>query len=683
MAYVELKGVSKRFVARDGRIFTALEDVGLEIEHGEFVSIIGHSGCGKSTVLNLVAGLSEPSGGTIRVAGEPVCGPGPERMVVFQNHSLLPWLTMRQNVALAVDEVHRKMSKQERSELVETHLAMVKLTAAAGRYPSQVSGGMKQRCGIARALSTRPKVLLLDEPFGALDALTRASLQDELVKIWERERITVVMITHDVDEALLLSDRIVMMSNGPAAKVADVMKVELGRPRARIGVINDPTYYRQRGELLYFLNRCKKEKRRKSAAVPPPAEIAVSGPAAASATGLEKRNLVVGFVPLLDCAPFAVAEAEKLFEQQGLKVTLSRETSWKAIAEGIREGRLDAAQMVAGMPIGETLGIGGKRPFPVRTAMVLSRGGNAITFGNGLRKAGVTDRASLRDYVARRRANSEKPLVFGIVHPASMHNLMLRSWLAAGGIDPDLDVTLAVIPPPQMVANLQQGNIAAYCVGEPWNARAVREGLGFVCATDTQIWADHPEKVLGVSDEWALRHPQTHVALIRALLHACVRCEQPQMREVELPALLAEPAYVGGNPADFRAVLSGPYVFGTGESRALPELVTFGKSGTNLCRTNESVWIAAQMARWGLTALPKQPIALVEEIHLESVLREAVQGTGIEVGVQSTSRLELDGEPPFEAASAFAYLSALPIRREIEVAPSERNPADSVQIDAA
>jgi nitrate ABC transporter ATP-binding subunit len=697
MAYVEIKAVSKHFAAREGGTFTALEGLHLEFEEGEFISVIGHSGCGKSTVLNLVAGLDAPSTGEVRVGGALVREPSPERMVVFQNHSLLPWLTLRQNVALAVNEVHRKLPVAERKALVEKHLAMVRLTAAAERFPSQVSGGMKQRCGIARALSTRPKLLLLDEPFGALDALTRANLQDEVARIWEADRLTVLMITHDVDEALLLSDRIVMMSNGPAARVAEIMKVELPRPRVRLEAINQPSYYRQRGELIYFLNKCKKEKAKKRVvSVPgrlaPAAALgaaggfhaaagigaaALNGAARLNGATLEKAELVVGFVPLLDCAPFAVAQAEGFFDRQGLKVTLSREPSWKAVSDGVREGRLDAAQMVAGMPLGQSLGLGGRAPFATCTALTLSRGGNAITLSTALQDAGVTDRASLKAYIER-RGRKEAPLVLGIVHPASMHNLLLRAWLAAGGIDPDLDLTLAVIPPPQMVASLAQGNIAGYCVGEPWNLRAVRKGLGFVCATDAEIWPTHPEKVLGVSAEWARTYPQTHVALVRALLQACEWCDRPEYQRQQLPELLARAEYVGGAAEDFSTSLNGGYA-GPERPASAGSPFSFSRRRANTCHNNESLWILAQMARWSMLSFPRKPEQVLADVYLQQVLAEAAVGTGIEVGSVEHSPIEIAGEAPFDGSKALEYLNSLVIHRSIAIAPESQAP----QIHAA
>jgi len=234
--------------------FRALDKVNLNIKKGEFVSLIGHSGCGKSTVLNIVAGLHQATEGGVILDGKEVNEPGPERAVVFQNHSLLPWLTSYQNVELAVKQIFKgDKSKAEVKDWVEHNLELVHMSHALHKLPSEISGGMKQRVGIARALAMQPKVLLMDEPFGALDALTRAHLQDSLMEIQENLGNTVIMITHDVDEAVLLSDRIVMMTNGPAATIGEILEINLDKPRNRIELADDPQYNHYRSEVLRFL----------------------------------------------------------------------------------------------------------------------------------------------------------------------------------------------------------------------------------------------------------------------------------------------------------------------------------------------------------------------------------------------------------------------------------------------
>lgn len=258
---LEISHINMDFPTADG-YFRALEDVDLDIQKGEFVSLIGHSGCGKSTVLNIIAGLYQVSLGGVILNGKEVNQPGPERAVVFQNHSLLPWLTAYENVELAVKQVFGKTkSKSEMQDWVEHNLRLVHMGHAMHKRPDEISGGMKQRVGIARALAMQPDVLLMDEPFGALDALTRAHMQDSLMEIQAELNNTVVMITHDVDEAVLLSDRIIMMTNGPSATVGEILKVNLPRPRDRIELAKDIEYNRCRSEVLTFLY----EKQRKIA----------------------------------------------------------------------------------------------------------------------------------------------------------------------------------------------------------------------------------------------------------------------------------------------------------------------------------------------------------------------------------------------------------------------------------
>jgi nitrate/nitrite transport system ATP-binding protein len=259
--YLQIQGVAQTFKTAKGD-FPALRHIDLTVGKGEFVTLIGHSGCGKSTLLNLIAGLTTPTEGNLICANREIAGPGPERAVVFQNHSLLPWLTCFENVYLGVERVFGQSgvvdgkAKEDKAQLTaRTHAAldMVGLSHAAFKRPGEISGGMKQRVGIARALAMEPQVLLMDEPFGALDALTRAKLQDELLAIVANTQSTVVMVTHDVDEAVLLSDKIVMMTNGPAATIGEVLHVALPRPRSRVTLADDPAYLHYRKAVIDFL----------------------------------------------------------------------------------------------------------------------------------------------------------------------------------------------------------------------------------------------------------------------------------------------------------------------------------------------------------------------------------------------------------------------------------------------
>jgi nitrate ABC transporter ATP-binding subunit len=250
--FLVIENVSKVYSTPTGP-YTVLDGVNLTVREGEFVCVIGHSGCGKTTMLNMVSGFSKPTEGEVRLQGKRITRPGPDRMVVFQNYALLPWKSAFENVYLAVNAVFPDKPKKEKVQIVREHLAMVGLEEAANKKPGQLSGGMKQRVSIARALAICPQVLVLDEPFGALDAITREELQEELLQIWRQNRVTVMMITHDIDEALFLSDRIVMMTNGPSAKIGEVLEVPFPRPRNRTQIMEDPEYYTLRNHALDFL----------------------------------------------------------------------------------------------------------------------------------------------------------------------------------------------------------------------------------------------------------------------------------------------------------------------------------------------------------------------------------------------------------------------------------------------
>lgn len=249
------QGLFNRVTGKTSKDFVAIEDINLEIEHNTFVTIIGPSGCGKSTLLNMVAGLSSISGGEILFNDQPITGPGPDRGMVFQNYALMPWMTVQENLRFAVQTVFPKMPERQMLRIIKEHIQLVGLEGAEKRHPHELSGGMRQRVGIARALVINPQILLMDEPFGALDALTRGFLQDEIVRIWEQQRKTVVMITHSIDEALLLSDRIVMMTRGPAAGIDEILEVPFPRPRNRETIDQHPAYYELKHEMESHLFR--------------------------------------------------------------------------------------------------------------------------------------------------------------------------------------------------------------------------------------------------------------------------------------------------------------------------------------------------------------------------------------------------------------------------------------------
>ncbi|HIK40144.1 nitrate ABC transporter ATP-binding protein [Thermoleptolyngbya sp. M55_K2018_002] len=652
--FVAVDQVEKVFSLSGGGQYVALKGIDLEIKKGEFVSLIGHSGCGKSTLLNMIAGLDLPTDGVVTLEGQKVSRPGPDRMVVFQNYSLLPWLTVRENIALAVDEVLTDLPKAERREIVEQHINLVGLQHAADKPPAQLSGGMKQRVAIARALAIRPKLLLLDEPFGALDALTRGNLQEQLMKICEANQVTAVMVTHDVDEAVLLSDRIVMLTNGPASKIGGILEVDIPRPRRRMEVVNHPSYYSLRSEIIYFLNqqkRIKKLRAKKTTAI--------------ARHGLEKVNLELGFVPLTACAPLVVAKEKGFFAKHGLdEVSLVRESSWRGIVDGIAGGYLDAAQMPAGMPVWLTVGGHQDTPLPIVSSLTMTRNGNAVTLAKKFYEQGVY---TATDFKRMLLESTEQQHTLGMVHPSSMHNLLLRYWLASGGIDPDRDVSLKTIPPAQMIADLKAGTIDGYCVGEPWNLRAAMEDAGFTVATDLEIWQGHPGKVLGVREDWANTHPNTHIALAKALLEACRYCADPE-NEPDVRSLLARREYISTN-IDY-IHLGDPNTFVCNLDRPMREYAhhLFFGDGVNRPSRTEHLWMMTQMARWGEIPFPRNWMEILERVCRVSVFSTAARELGILDIKYHRGPITLFDGATFDAEDPIAYLNSLEIKRDFSVA---------------
>ncbi|MFZ4675515.1 MAG: nitrate ABC transporter ATP-binding protein [Nodosilinea sp.] len=646
--------VDKIFPLADGGEYIALKGIDLTIKTGEFVSFIGHSGCGKSTLLNMIAGLTLPSSGVITLEGKQIKEPGPDRMVVFQNYSLLPWRTVRENIALAVNSVYGDQPKGDRRAIVEEHINLVGLQHAADKMPGQLSGGMKQRVAIARALAIRPKVLLLDEPFGALDALTRGNLQTQLMRICDENNVTAVMVTHDVDEAVLLSDRIVMMTNGPGAEIGSILDVDIPRPRQRMEVVEHPSYYSLRSEIIYFLNqqkRIKKMRARKTVAV--------------ARHGLEKVNLEIGFVPLTACAPVAIAKEKGFFTKHGLdEVNLVRETSWRGIVDGIAGGYLDAAQMPSGMPLWFSLGGHKNQNIPVVTALTMTRNGNAITLSRRFYDQGIHSLESFKEML---HATPETQHRMGMVHPSSMHNLLLRYWLAAGGIDPDRDLALQTIPPAQMVVDLKADTIDGFCVGEPWNLRAAMDESGFTIATDREIYDGHPGKVLGLREDWASAYPNTHVALTKALLDACRYCADPE-NEDEIRQILSQRPYLGtpmeyihlGNPNSKVCELNQPM-------REYAHHLFFGNGANRPSRT-EHLWHMTQLARWGDVPFPRNWLEILERIVRVDVYSTAARELGLLDAKFTRGSIHLFDGIDFDAEDPIGYLNSLAIKRDITIA---------------
>lgn len=354
---------------------------------------------------------------------------------------------------------------------------------------------------------------------------------------------------------------------------------------------------------------------------------------------LEKPDLVLGFVPLSDCAPLVVAQEKGFFDRYGLQVTLSKETSWANVRDKVAFGILDAAQMLATMPIASSLGIGPIEK-PMLTALSLDLNGNAITVSEALyQRLQATDPAGIqgRPVTARalkalidadRKAGAE-PLTFAVVFPTSTHNYELRYWMASAGIDPDRDIRLVVVPPPQMVTALRAGQIDGCCVGEPWNQVAVREGLGRVLVTKYELWNNSPEKVLGVSEEWALQNPYTHQALLMALIEAAQWVDRPENR-IEVVELIAQPRFVNAPRDIVRTSMLGTFQYARTEfPRALPDFNVFHRYSANFPWRSHALWFLTQMIRWGQVDRAIDMRAVAEQVYRPDLYRSAAEALGI------------------------------------------------------
>lgn len=423
--------------------------------------------------------------------------------------------------------------------------------------------------------------------------------------------------------------------------------------------VQHPSYYQLRSEIIYFLNqqkRVKKMRARKVQVVPK--------------HGLEKVNLEIGFVPLTACAPIAVAKEKGFFAKHGLdEVSLVRESSWRGIVDGLRGGYVDAAQMPSGMPLWMTLGGNDSEPTPIVSAMTMTRNGNAITLDRRFLEQGITNLAQFKQLLL---SSPEKQHRMGVVHPSSMHNLLLRYWLASAGIDPDRDVELKTIPPAQMVVDLKAGTIDGFCVGDPWNVRSELEGIGFMIATDLDIWNGHPGKVLGVREEWAHAYPNTHIALVKALLEACRYCADPNHTE-EIRQILAKREYVGTNQKyiqlgtsidrEILSTLTNPQEMPLHYSHHL-----FYGDGVNRPSRTEHLWQMVQMARWGDVPFPRNWVEVLEKTCRVSVFSTAARELGISELKYTKGSIQLFDGSVFSADDPISYLNSLEIKRDFTMA---------------
>jgi nitrate/nitrite transport system ATP-binding protein len=686
--FVRIENVGQVFQTRKGP-FVALRDIDLTVAQGEFITLIGHSGCGKSTLLNLVAGLTRPTSGVLLCAEKEITGPGPERAVVFQNHSLLPWLTCFQNVYLGVERVFAATeSKAQLSQRTLAALELVGLTHAQSKLPREISGGMKQRVGIARALAMEPKVLLMDEPFGALDALTRAHLQDELLKIVAKTQTTTVMVTHDVDEAVLLSDRIVMLTNGPAATIGQVLDVPLARPRDRVELANNSLYLDCRAAVVDFLHR-----RHSNPALERPAATATERtmariaadstsagadvettaatttrgsavvlpfPASSGAwlTGSdkpEKSSVRIGFIPLADCATVAMAAELGFDKRYGLRIETSRQASWAMVRDGLASGALDASHALYSMVYGTHLGIGGGAT-PMAILMGLNHNGQGITLARSLADRGIRD-----GWALARAVRGGESLTLAHTFPTGTHAMWLAYWLAAHGIDPTRDVDRVVVPPPRTAAALQDGLVHGFCVGEPWHSLAIENGAGFTVATTQSMWPGHPEKVLAATAEWVDTNPNTARALTATMLDTARYVDDPANRDA-VARRLSQPDMIGQPSALIADCLWGRARDGLGRLWQDKTPLTFFDEGrATYPFQSDGMWFLTQFVRWGLLRQAPDYRALAAAVQRTALYGEAAAAAGVPVPVSVDRDAQLFDGRRWQAEHAAAYANSFDI----------------------
>jgi nitrate/nitrite transport system ATP-binding protein len=633
--FVQIQGVKKSFDTNKG-VYTALQNINLTVSQGEFIAFIGHSGCGKSTLLNMIAGLYQPTEGKVLVDGREIKGPGSDRAMVFQNYALLPWLSVSENVFQAVDSVYEKnMVKTEKRAISDKFIEMVGLGKHKDKLPGQLSGGMKQRAAIARAFATKPEVLLLDEPFGALDALTKGALHDELLAIWNESaqggrKQTIFMVTHDIDEAIYLCDRVVVFTNGPGATIGEIIEVPIPRPRDKRTMSHLTSYGEIKSRLIDLLT---------------------VGSLGQKNVERDSRTVRVGFMPLTDCAPLVMAKELELDHKYGFKLEIAKDSSWMSVRDKLITGELDAAHCLWSLPFSVAAGVSEPRGFKLPIAMTLSANGQALTLSNEKFPIPFGDLKALKLAVELQREVTGAPLTFAATYPGGTHDVWLRTTLNAAGISPD-DYKVVTIPPPQMVLNLSMGNIDGFSAGEPWNALAANRGAGWTFLASQDIWADHPEKALVVNPQFAEGRRETLKALMKALLEACLWLDDPKHLD-RAAQKLAQPEYVGAAYEVIKGRLMGQYELG-GEAghRDYATKITFSEGGKiNLPQVSYGAWFVNQFAQVGLeTSADGDPLALSSELILSELYLEVVAEmaeAGIELVVPDDSprsfALEIDG----------------------------------------
>lgn len=608
--FVQIQNVRKTFKTAQGD-YTAVRNINLTVSQGEFVAFIGHSGCGKSTVLNMIAGLYQPSEGTVKVEGREIKAPGSDRAMVFQNYSLLPWMSVSENVFQAVDSVYEKqMTREQKRAMSNKFIEMVGLGKHKDKLPGQLSGGMKQRAAIARAFATKPDVLLLDEPFGALDALTKGALHDELLEIWNQSaengrKQTIFMVTHDIDEAIYLCDRIVVFTNGPGATIGEVIEVPIPRPRDKRMISQLSAYGEIKARLIDLLS---------------------VGSLGAARRERDDLSVRVGFVPLTDCAPLVMAKELELDHKYGFKLELEKQSSWANVRDKLLTGELDAAHCLWSLPLSVASGATEPKGSLLPIAMTMSANGQAVTLSPGSFPIEFGDLPGLKNAVELLRVQRGEPLTFAATYAGGTHELWLRTVLEAAGVNRD-DYRVITIPPPQMVINLQNGKIDGFCAGEPWNALAASRNAGWTFLASQDVWRDHPEKALVASPHFVQEKSEMLKSLIKAVLEACLWLDKPENLD-RAAQKLALPEYVGTAVENIAGRLMGTYDLGgeAGQKSYREDKIAFSKAGTlNPPKLGYAAWFAERIRDFGLTLNEEyDPLELAESLVLCDLYRQAV-----------------------------------------------------------
>jgi len=595
-----------------------LRDFDLELREGEALAIVAADPALAAGLLRAVCGRIESEVGGILIDGREMhrgdprlvlLGPRPEGIGLRR---VLGYLRGAAARAGGRDLAPRALERWVRHCL---HLAGG--DDLAGQRLNALCAASAARVQLARALACEASILFFDHVFDGLDEVACRQAIDLVLELQHRLSCSMVFATADPEQAVLFADRVLCLSGPPNELRLDWLEVDLIRPRARLDLVRAGSTQQALQELRRLLGDRDREARAASApqraaggrreAVVKMADW-VSARQPRSGKRLEKSAVALGFVPLVDCAPLAIALEEGFFAAAGLEVTLSRESSWSNVQDKVSLGLLDGAQMPAAMPLAASLTPGA---VPLLSGLALGRNGNAVTVSGALHEClmqgdllaedcnAVATAHALAAEVTRRRQAQLRPLVFAVVSPHSCHNYLLRYWLACGGIDPDRDVKLLVVPPPQMVGYLGSGMIDGFCAGEPWNTVAEHEGIGRILLASSEIWHNHPEKVLGVTRAWAEAHPNSHKALMRALLDACWWLDKEENRTAACE-ILAQGRYVNVAPELLLQSLGER----SGEGRAGQ---VFHAGGANFPWQSQAAWLLSQMVRWGQVRLPADP----------------------------------------------------------------------------